>query len=130
MANLDQTLISVIRRVYPQIIANDIIGAQPMTGSFSQIFRTRYDPAYQERYAVPKELYSNFLRLNNRRKTQSLNDFKVAKYSGISVDWDHQVNERIKWLDENIGEGKYFYVNHTLFFCDEKYKAMYLLRWA
>lgn len=41
---LKGTLISIIRSVMPTVIANDIIGAQPMTGPIGQIFtlRARY----------------------------------------------------------------------------------------
>lgn len=38
-------MLSIIRNVLPSIIANDIIGAQPMTGPIGQIhtLRVRYD---------------------------------------------------------------------------------------
>ena len=38
------TISSIIRRLYPIMVANDIIGVQPMTGPVGQIhtLRTRY----------------------------------------------------------------------------------------
>lgn len=41
---LNTVILPIIRRVYPTIIANDIIGVQPMTGPVGQIhtLRTRY----------------------------------------------------------------------------------------
>lgn len=41
----DRILISLIRQTLPNVIANDIIGVQPMTGPVGQIhtLRTRYD---------------------------------------------------------------------------------------
>lgn len=41
---LDKIILPIIRRVMPQVIANDIIGIQPMSGPTGQIFslRARY----------------------------------------------------------------------------------------
>jgi hypothetical protein len=40
----DHTILNLIRRVMPSVIANDIIGVQPMTGPVGQLFamRARY----------------------------------------------------------------------------------------
>jgi hypothetical protein len=50
VATLNRVILPVIRRVMPTVIANEIVGVQPMTGPVSQIhtLRVRYSDTYDD----------------------------------------------------------------------------------
>ena len=69
VATLNKVILPVIRRVMPTVIANEIIGVQPMTGPVGQIHTLRV------RYADAKDAVA--------AGTEALSPFTIAKsYSG------------------------------------------------
>ena len=61
IATLNRVILPVIRRVMPTVIANEIIGVQPMTGSSSQIFslRASYNPLSKYKFSRAKWYEAN-----------------------------------------------------------------------
>lgn len=55
--SLNSVILLIIRRVIPTIVANSIIGVQPMTGPAAQIFtlRTRY--GYSSQHVYPATIW-------------------------------------------------------------------------
>ena len=79
IATLNRVILPVIRRVMPTVIANEIVGVQPMTGPVAQIhtLRVRYADAGQN--VVAGE--------------EALSPFKIAAaYSGNDVDASPKAN--------------------------------------
>jgi hypothetical protein len=75
IATLNRVILPVIRRVMPTVIANEIIGVQPMTGPVGQIhtLRVRYADTNSGASVVAGE--------------EALSPFKIAaSYSGNAVD--------------------------------------------
>jgi hypothetical protein len=75
VATLNRVILPVIRRVMPTVIANEIIGVQPMTGPVGQIhtLRVRYADTSSGANVVAGE--------------EALSPFKIAQsYSGNGVD--------------------------------------------
>ena len=75
VATLNRVILPVIRRVMPTVIANEIIGVQPMTGPVGQIhtLRVRYSDTSAGDGIVAGE--------------EALSPFKIAAaYSGNNVD--------------------------------------------
>ena len=73
VATLNRVILPVIRRVMPTVIANEIIGVQPMTGPVGQIHTLRVRYADSGDNIVPGE--------------EALSPFKIAAaYSGGNVD--------------------------------------------
>jgi len=73
VATLNRVILPVIRRVMPTVIANEIIGVQPMTGPVAQIHTLRV------RYADDGQ--------NVSAGEEALSPFKIAAaYSGNNVD--------------------------------------------
>jgi len=75
IATLNRVILPVIRRVMPTVIANEIIGVQPMTGPVGQIhtLRVRYADTNSGASVVAGE--------------EALSPFKIAaSYSGNTVD--------------------------------------------
>jgi len=75
IATLNRVILPVIRRVMPTVIANEIIGVQPMTGPVGQIhtLRVRYADTNSGASVVAGE--------------EALSPFKIAaSYSGYAVD--------------------------------------------
>jgi hypothetical protein len=76
VASLNKVILPVIRRVMPTVIANEIIGVQPMTGPVAQIHTLRV------RYADTVPLTSGGVSAGN----EALSPFNIAAfYSGNQV---------------------------------------------
>jgi hypothetical protein len=79
VATLNRVILPVIRRVMPTVIANEIIGVQPMTGPVGQIHTLRV------RYADSGD--------NVTAGEEALSPFKIASaYSGNNVDATPKAN--------------------------------------
>src|SRR5210317_2616748 len=73
VATLNRVILPVIRRVMPTVIANEIVGVQPMTGPVSQIHTLRV------RYSDTND--------NVTAGDEALSPFKIATaYSGTGTD--------------------------------------------
>ena len=78
IATLNRVILPVIRRVMPTVIANEIIGVQPMTGPVAQIHTLRV------RYAESMTDGSSY-QTNTTAGDEALSPFKIAvAYSGDS----------------------------------------------
>ena len=70
VATLNRVILPVIRRVMPSVIANDIVGVQPMAGPVGQIHTLRIR-------------YADTVASNTTAGEEALSPFKIAKaYSG------------------------------------------------
>jgi len=76
IATLNRVILPVIRRVMPTVIANEIVGVQPMTGPVSQIHTLRV------RYAQTTDDTSSY-NTDTTAGDEALSPFKIATaYSG------------------------------------------------
>ncbi len=72
IATLNKVILPVIRRVYPTVIANEILAVQPMTGPVGQITTMRV--RYAETFGAPNPVTAG---------TEALGPFDIARfYSG------------------------------------------------
>ena len=78
VATLNKVILPVIRRVMPTVIANEIVGVQPMTGPVGQIHTLRV------RYA---EAFNSTSGVDTAAGDEALSPFKIAAgYSGAVTD--------------------------------------------
>jgi len=78
VATLNKVILPVIRRVMPTVIANEIVGVQPMTGPVGQIHTLRV------RYA---EAFNSTSGIDTAAGDEALSPFKIAAgYSGAVDD--------------------------------------------
>ena len=78
VATLNKVILPVIRRVMPTVIANEIVGVQPMTGPVGQIHTLRV------RYA---EAFNSVAGTDTAAGDEALSPFKIAAgYSGAADD--------------------------------------------
>jgi hypothetical protein len=78
VATLNKVILPVIRRVMPTVIANEIIGVQPMTGPVGQIHTLRV--RYADNFGAPTPVTSG---------TEALGPFEIARFyagNGNSAD--------------------------------------------
>ena len=78
VATLNRVIIPVIRRVMPTVIANELVGVQPMTGPVGQIhtLRVRYADAFNSASGT-----------DTAAGDEALSPFKIAEgYSGAAAD--------------------------------------------
>jgi hypothetical protein len=80
VATLNRVILPVIRRVMPTVIANEIVGVQPMTGPVAQIHTLRV--RYAEALAAGSTLDNTTVAAGD----EALSPFKIATaYSGSST---------------------------------------------
>jgi len=78
VATLNRVILPVIRRVMPTVIANELVGVQPMTGPVGQIHTLRV------RYA---EAFDSTSGTDTAAGEEALSPFKIAEgYSGNAAD--------------------------------------------
>ena len=84
IATLNRVILPVIRRVMPTVIANELVGVQPMTGPVGQIhtLRVRYSDAFTGNVGG-----------NVTAGDEALSPFKIAEgYSGFATGSDKAAN--------------------------------------
>lgn len=124
-------LLSLVRRVMPTIIANDIIGVSPMIGPASSIFllRERYKNIY-DMLKFTKDHYKHFLRVYNRRTYHS-SDYltglgyahvKVSRRDGINIDAEH-------WCIDNLKLGSYIRNKGDFWFAYNEDAVLFKMSW-
>ena len=133
----DKVLISMIRRIMPNILAQSIIGAQPMTGPAGSIFnlRRRYGRkrirGKQGVKPTPQQ-FNQFLRLNNRKRTQSHTEIEAAGYPTVFIDLPSGVDyeEVDAWLAAQIGQHKFMRINARYWFTTEQDAMVARMGWS
>jgi len=79
VATLNRVILPVIRRVMPTVIANELVGVQPMTGPVAQIHTLRV------RYADSMTDSSSAYGTSTTAGDEALSPFKIAvAYSGVT----------------------------------------------
>jgi len=138
---LDQNLLNMIRRIMPNLLARSIIGAQPMTGPAGSIFnlRKRYgriDLTISSETSLgvrpTPQQFNQFLRLNNRKRTQSHAEIEAAGYPTVFIDLPSGVDyeEVDAWLAAQIGQHKFMRINARYWFTTEQDAMVARMGWA
>ena len=110
----------------PGVITGDILGVSAGTG-VGFWWRT-WEQLERAPHRVPAEIYNHFLRLNNRRRTQSDDDFRLAGYWHASG----TLLEVVRWCVQTFGESG-FWLNprtNSIWFCGEDDYRLYQLTWT
>ena len=129
----NKVVIPLLRRTLPNIIANDIIGVSPMAAPAGQIFslRTRYGQVQPHRIKISNAQYNKFVRLNNRKRTQTIMDIKNAGY--FSIYFIHKTFSEhidcIEWCDKAYGKDGYIISENEFFFENEEDITLFKLTW-
>jgi Major capsid protein Gp23 len=133
---LDQNMLNMIRRIMPNLLAQSIIGAQPMTGPAGSIFnlRKRYGSkrirGKQGVRPTPQQ-FNQFLRLNNRKRTQSHDELNAAGYPSVFIDLPAGVyyEEVNLWLTEQIGADRFISINARYWFTNAQDAMLARMGW-
>lgn len=128
---LSKVILPVIRRVMPTLIANDIIGVQPMTGPGSMIYSLRNKIKKLPRYypiTLQPEHYRYFVRLYNRRMTQSAESIDAARYKFATHSGD-TFNE-INWCEKTFAKGSFIVFHNIIWFANDSDWAFYKVKFA
>jgi hypothetical protein len=122
---LNPALLPLIRRVMPDIIAQDLIGVQPMTGLVGSIFYiwTLDDLIMQ------KEHFQHFLRVYNRKKCHSINDIAALGYTMTKVSALNAVTAK-NWCKENLKPGSFVCVNTRFCFAYDRDATFFAMKWS
>ena len=124
-------ILSLIRRVMPSIIASQLVGVQPMTGPTGSIFAMRSRLYKPPRIKMTNMHYKVFLRLNNRKKSQTEDDFIKAKYHKLRLRYDllALMPDCLEWCDFQFGKCGYIQDAGTFWFENENDVTAFKLRW-
>jgi hypothetical protein len=132
LQTLNKTILPLIRNVMPLLMAQQIVGVQPMTGPLTQIFNLRKLFAIMPRIKMTVYHYQVFLRLNNRKKSQTEEDFAKANYYSQEKFWlpKSEHSERLAWCDDQFGRYGYIQTEFRIWFENENDLIAYKLRWC
>ena len=128
--NINPLLLSIIRKTMPNLIANQIVGVQPMTSNSGLgAFYAPYVPQgfKPHRLRFTKANYRHFLRLNDRKTSQTIRDLEQAGYRYQIC--DRPIKEIAGWIKETFGDRTVIF-HATIYFAYEEDLTLYLLRWS
>jgi len=141
-----QVLLPIIRRTLPTIIANDLIGVQPMTGAFAGIFsgsngRSTFQQqgrilrnGYPGRINMEKIHYQHFLKVYNRRTRHHPEYLTGLGYQKIRLtrrdDVAHNANNALSWCKKTLKPGSYVYSSGDFWFAYDRDAMLFSLRWG
>ena len=128
--NINPLLLSVIRKTMPNLIANQILGVQPMTSNSGLgAFYAPYVPQgfKPHRLRFTKANYRHFLRLNDRKTSQTAQDLEQAGYRYQIR--SRSIEENAGWIKETFGDRAVTFHN-MIYFAYEEDLTLYLLRWS
>lgn len=132
MTSVDPVLMPMMRRILPNILAQQIIGVQPMTYPAGNIFglRENYDINYK--IQTTPELYNTFVRIyNRRRKYVKVREFIQAGYPSVYADMQQGWHNIHDWCRANFGPYGYVWFGDRFFFENEDHKNMFVYAgWA
>ena len=135
----ESVLFSIIRRAWPQLIANSIIGVQPITGPAASIFnfRTRYSykPGITNvRLRMIDPIYfKHFLRLNSRKKSFTPEHIKSVGYPVIELNISQYKlrGEIHNWCEATFPYGSWMTDGYDyIVFSRPEYEVQFKLTWA
>jgi hypothetical protein len=135
--SISQVVTTILHRAVPTVVANDIIGVQPMTAPTGQIFSIRYGSKskrkYDNRLKIPLQPghFKKFLRLYDRRKFTLHADIVAANYPWVYVNDYKKAGEAKLWCIHNLGEcGYIFDMRFSRFYFENREDcAMFTLTW-
>jgi hypothetical protein len=124
---MDPVIISILRRVMPNIIANDILGVQNMTSPAGTIFSMRAN--WAGRVVLHKEHFNHFLRVYNRRKHHHPDYLTDLGYKKERVSFSNAVAAD-QWCRKTFKCGTYVRSSIDFWFAYERDAMLFTLRWS
>ena len=128
-------LLSMIRQVMPTIVAQSIIGVQLMRGAGNLVGYARSRD--KQGVKVTKQQYNEFLRLNNRKRTQSRAELDRAGYPSVVIDlpiddlpyWGASYDQVDAWLTEQLGPHKFISIYSRYWFTNSNDAMVAKMGW-
>ena len=126
-----KVILPIIRNVMPSIIANDIIGVQPMTGALSgmQSIGRALRSGYPGRITLTKDHYRHFLRVYNRRNQHHPEYITQLGYSHFKIDYNNR-NDAVFWCKQTFKPGSFIISFNDFWFAYERDAMLFTLRWC
>ena len=107
-------LMTIIKQRTPALLAHDILGVQPMTGSVGEIFTMRANYGYQPKYKFSRKWY--------------IADISDADYHDVRAWCTEQFGPEDKF--PNAWSRWQHRYEHQIFLRDEKDYNWFVLRWG
>jgi hypothetical protein len=111
----------------PTIIAQDIIGVQPMSGPIMDILTSK--TGYSGRVVLLKKHFKYFLRIYNRRKHHHPDYITSLGYTKFRVRYS-DVIEAKDWCKKTFKPGSYIRSMNDFWFANERDALLFSLRWS
>ena len=111
----------------PNIIAHDLIGIQPMTGTVGQIFTAKANwPG--GRVILSKVHFGHFLRVYNRRKYYHPEYLTTLGYQTFRIKTTNTIQAE-RWCRSNLKSGSYIRNMSDFWFAYDRDAMMFSLTW-
>ena len=128
-----KVLLLLIRNVMSSVIANDIIGAQPMSAPAGSVFNLK-PKYYPVTVSLTKDHYRYFLRAYNRRKYHTVDYINRLGYPSVKLtrpsDQEYNALKARVWAIKNLKPGSYINSGDVFWFAREKDYTLFIMRWS
>lgn len=122
--------LDIVRRVMPTVIANELVGVQPMTGPVTTIFGSKSN--WPGRVRMTKSHYGHFLRVYNRRKTHHPEYLTKLGYHTVNlqnISVARSIQDVKTWCDDTFQKGAVVASFYDFWFAYEQDYLMFKMRW-
>lgn len=118
----------------PGMVANYLIGVQPMTAAAGQVFSLSSRYGYQSKVRLNKAHYRHFLRINNRRQYHTTEYLDTLNYPSVKLtrrnDSPNNAMDARIWAVEHLKEGTYINSGGQFWFANERDYTLFSLKWS
>lgn len=124
-----QILLSKVRKIMPAVIAHQLVGVQPMTdpiglgGLYPEIINIGL-------VSMEKIHYQHFLRIYNRKRTQTVGTLVDAGYTKVKVSRYLGYLDARAWCSKNLKPGSWVSSTNTFCFAYDRDATLFSLRWS
>ena len=112
-----KVLLPFIKQLTPQLLAQQIVGVQPMTGPVGEIFTKKFSVAPQSKYKFSRAKWYEADLWNSNYIMDEVREWCVAQFGPQ----DYNPNAWSRWINHG---------NSTFRFRDEKDYMLFVLRWS
>lgn len=123
-ATAQKVILPIIRRVMPTIIAQDIMGVQPMSGPIMDVLTH----GYSGRVVLTKLHFAHFLRIYNRRKHHHPDYITSLGYTKFRIRYSDVIYAK-EWCKKTFKPGTYIRSMNDFWFANERDAFLFSLRW-
>ena len=127
---VNQTLMNIVRRTFPTVLAYSIIGVQPIVPPARLVYKLKFSYNNYPRIPMSNPYYKTFLRMNDRKRAHTEDAFIKAGYHVVKPSSTQQWSDMKDWCRDQFGEYGFVGVSGTFVFENQEQATQFKLVWS